>query len=494
MRALPIDRARASALGVSLLAAFVAAALAPASAAAHHNHWNWNTDTDQASWSGAGAGWNGGSTSSGTTTTWTPEQAAEVAVRYLRVDRPAISPDGDGEGDEVFVTFQLRRSSAPVNVKVVDAAGATVRNLGDARTAGAWAKFGWDGTRDDGSIVPDGAYRIVLGAAVTATTAAHTTTSGDTSVPTTTTTDTTTTTTDSTAVVDPLSVDVLVDTVAPDITARRPTLAQLNALARRAGDLRDAKRRWAAWANRHRGHRRHRGQQWSQQEGQWVRLWESRQLRLPVTFTTIEDGNVEITAQVGDRKTSMETWRTAGRHTLDVVLPTYAEGGTLTLTFSTSDDAGNTHRHTVMAVLPKMPAPKPISRTYENDNHGSSNENTAAPVTGVPTSTGGPFPDWLDPIMLRATYAAGVPQSWAKSQALANIVSHESSFRPTAQNPTSTAYGLFQFLDSTWATVGCRKTSDAYQQSVCGLRYIQRRYHTPEAAWRFWQAQSPHWY
>jgi hypothetical protein len=195
---------------------------------------------------------------------------------------------------------------------------------------------------------------------------------------------------------------------------------------------------------------------------------------------------------VNDRTTELETWRSAGRHTLDVVLPTYAAGAEVSITFETSDDAGNTHRHTVVALLPEMPAPKPIRR--DAGDRDDDRPSTAAPVTGVPTSGGGPLPDWLDPIMLRAAYAAGVPQAWAKSQALANIVSHESSFRPTAQNPTSTAYGLFQFLDTTWATVGCRKTSDAYQQSVCGLRYIQRRYHTPEAAWRFWQAQSPHWY
>jgi trimeric autotransporter adhesin len=75
---------------------------------------------------------------------------------------------------------------------------------------------------------------------------------------------------------------------------------------------------------------------------------------------------------------------------------------------------------------------------------------------------------------------------------LYNILLRESSFNPRAQNPTSTAFGLFQFLNSTWATVNCTKTSDAYRQSVCGLRYIKRRYGTPEAAWRFWQQN--HWY
>jgi SLT domain-containing protein len=75
---------------------------------------------------------------------------------------------------------------------------------------------------------------------------------------------------------------------------------------------------------------------------------------------------------------------------------------------------------------------------------------------------------------------------------LAEILSHESSFSSTAQNPSSTAYGLFQFLDSTWATVGATKTSDPYLQCVAGLKYIKQRYGDPDKAWAFW-AQH-HWY
>jgi len=76
--------------------------------------------------------------------------------------------------------------------------------------------------------------------------------------------------------------------------------------------------------------------------------------------------------------------------------------------------------------------------------------------------------------------------------ALAQLISHESGWRPTAQNPTSTAYGLFQFLNSTWAGTGIRKTSDPGLQTVAGLRYIASRYGTPAGAWSFWQRH--HWY
>jgi hypothetical protein len=85
---------------------------------------------------------------------------------------------------------------------------------------------------------------------------------------------------------------------------------------------------------------------------------------------------------------------------------------------------------------------------------------------------------------------------WTGAQwnALHALIMGESGFRPNAQNPTSTAYGLFQFLDSTWSTVGGRKTSDPHLQTVYGLRYIAQRYGTPAAAYGAWSSRSPHWY
>jgi SLT domain-containing protein len=68
----------------------------------------------------------------------------------------------------------------------------------------------------------------------------------------------------------------------------------------------------------------------------------------------------------------------------------------------------------------------------------------------------------------------------------------ESGFRNTAQNPTSTAYGMFQFLNSTWAGYGVGKTSDPRLQTVAGLRYIASKYGTPANAWAFHLAHN--WY
>ena len=110
----------------------------------------------------------------------------------------------------------------------------------------------------------------------------------------------------------------------------------------------------------------------------------------------------------------------------------------------------------------------------------------------------------LDPGMVGAPVASGPVKEYARNMLshfgwgqdhwapLYNIVQRESSWNPTAQNPRSTAYGLFQFLDSTWAGVNATKTSDPYSQIRAGLQYIKNRYGSPASAWDFWQRN--HWY
>lgn len=66
---------------------------------------------------------------------------------------------------------------------------------------------------------------------------------------------------------------------------------------------------------------------------------------------------------------------------------------------------------------------------------------------------------------------------------LESLWGRESGWNPDAQNPTSTAYGIPQFLDSTWAGTGIAKTSDGYRQIDAGLIYITNRYGSPCAAW-----------
>jgi len=68
---------------------------------------------------------------------------------------------------------------------------------------------------------------------------------------------------------------------------------------------------------------------------------------------------------------------------------------------------------------------------------------------------------------------------------LAYIKHKESSGNPNAQNPTSSAFGLFGFLNSTWSTVGCTKTIDPVEQERCALLYIEQRYGSIEGAYLF---------
>lgn len=70
----------------------------------------------------------------------------------------------------------------------------------------------------------------------------------------------------------------------------------------------------------------------------------------------------------------------------------------------------------------------------------------------------------------------------SQRDAIHKIVKKESGGNPRAQNPRSTAYGSFQFLNSTWKGVGIKKTSCIGCQAEAGLYYILFRYKSPSRA------------
>jgi hypothetical protein len=88
-------------------------------------------------------------------------------------------------------------------------------------------------------------------------------------------------------------------------------------------------------------------------------------------------------------------------------------------------------------------------------------------------------------------YAMGKVGS-SEFSCLENLWGKESGWNPNAQNRSSTAYGIAQFLNSTWAATGIAKTSDGYRQIDAGLIYIERTYGSPCAAWA--KSQSSGWY
>ncbi len=90
-------------------------------------------------------------------------------------------------------------------------------------------------------------------------------------------------------------------------------------------------------------------------------------------------------------------------------------------------------------------------------------------------------------------YAMGkLGGSGSEFTCLENLWGKESGWNPNAQNPSSTAYGIAQFLDSTWAGTGIAKTSDGYRQIDAGLIYIENRFGSPCGAWS--HSQSKGWY
>lgn len=80
-------------------------------------------------------------------------------------------------------------------------------------------------------------------------------------------------------------------------------------------------------------------------------------------------------------------------------------------------------------------------------------------------------------------------ESW---ESFYKIIHAESRWNPNAQNPKSSAFGLGQFLSSTWKSTGIEKTNDPYQQIDGVIIYIHERYDDPVKAWNHWQKM--HWY
>ena len=68
---------------------------------------------------------------------------------------------------------------------------------------------------------------------------------------------------------------------------------------------------------------------------------------------------------------------------------------------------------------------------------------------------------------------------------LDRLVKLESHWNAKAKNPTSTAYGIFQFLNQTWKDYNFIKTSNPIIQITEGLHYIHVRYGDSCNALRF---------
>jgi hypothetical protein len=87
-------------------------------------------------------------------------------------------------------------------------------------------------------------------------------------------------------------------------------------------------------------------------------------------------------------------------------------------------------------------------------------------------------------------YAKGWPiKEW---ECLRYVWTKESHFNPKALNKSSGAYGIAQFMPSTWGNYKVTKTAEARLQIKYGLRYIEKRYGSACGAEKFWKTNG--WY
>jgi membrane-bound lytic murein transglycosylase MltF len=75
---------------------------------------------------------------------------------------------------------------------------------------------------------------------------------------------------------------------------------------------------------------------------------------------------------------------------------------------------------------------------------------------------------------------------------LAKLIGKESAWNPKAENPRSTASGIGQMLDSTYSSLGMKKSNTGVAQLVATLSYISRRHVTPCNAWKHFEKNN--WY
>jgi len=74
---------------------------------------------------------------------------------------------------------------------------------------------------------------------------------------------------------------------------------------------------------------------------------------------------------------------------------------------------------------------------------------------------------------------------WNKESGDPGAGSSRVTWNPLAQNPRSTAFGIAQFLNGTWAGTGFQKSTNPQIQIQAGLTYIKSRYGNPRNALAF---------
>jgi hypothetical protein len=99
----------------------------------------------------------------------------------------------------------------------------------------------------------------------------------------------------------------------------------------------------------------------------------------------------------------------------------------------------------------------------------------------------------LTPAYVRTLASRSRPRySATQIKAMEWICKRESTYRVNERDPRSTAYGLYGFLKAQWKEVGIPKSDCPTCQTRAAIRYIEKRFKTPEKAKEFWKKHG--WY
>jgi len=136
-----------------------------------------------------------------------------------------------------------------------------------------------------------------------------------------------------------------------------------------------------------------------------------------------------------------------------------------------------------------LPAPEPKERVVTVSLNYITVKTTRTDAKKALASTYVKYFD-AQTIAFLTEYSAG--KSMTEWKCLNSLWSHESHFNPKALNMGSHAFGIAQFLPSTWDNYNVKKTAVAQLQIKYGLHYIEKRYGDACNAWKFWQGHG--WY
>jgi hypothetical protein len=116
------------------------------------------SSSDPSAWHSASesSGWG---TPGGANSVYVPDPEKEDIITF---SSGRISPDNDGLEDMLVIDFNLEGTGNVLSVTIFDETGAFIRKITENFFAGPEATLVWDGTADDGTLVSQGIYVVLI--------------------------------------------------------------------------------------------------------------------------------------------------------------------------------------------------------------------------------------------------------------------------------------------------------------------------------------------